>query len=151
MDFSRIEEYIHPWFIWQVVMSVASGLEGDWDIFDCLNQRKTHRVSKKNQDWDGLREEQIWGMGTGHSETHRNPQQALAGKASGAPSAGASLGEQRKISSASSSTHKCYVQFGTPSTERHQHIVVSLVEKYQDDKTGVASPQRVSEREVCIA
>lgn len=95
---------------------------------------------KKNPDWDGLREEQIWGMGIGYSEPGRNLQHALAGKISGAASAGASLGEQRKFLSASSSTHTCYVQFGTPRTERDQHAIVSLVEKHQDDKTGVAAP-----------
>lgn len=71
-------------------------------------------------------------MGTGCSEPLRNLQQALAEKASGAASAGASLGEQRKSLSVSSGTHTCYVQFGTPSTERHQRSVVSLVEKQQD-------------------
>lgn len=94
---------------------------------------------KKNQDWDGLREEQIWGMGTRYSERHRSLQQALAGKTSGAISVGASLGEQRKILSASYSTHTYDVQFGTSSTERHQHTVVSLVEKHHD-KTGVTAP-----------
>lgn len=89
-------------------------------------------------------------MATGYIEPCRNLQQALAGKTSGAALEGASPRKQRKFLSASSSTHTCY--FGTVSTERHQHTVVSLVEKHQDDKTGVSCPTRRGwQSEACTA